>query len=193
MFKPVSRVARILTQIIACLLLLPHVGWSQTEQGNTTEEPVASATMTAEKLDEMVRIIDSEAVREGSQWQFVFGEITLIMVIDVNADRMRLITPIEAVDPDDEHLLMRLMQANFDAALDARYAVAQEIIWGTFIHPLSSLTERDFASAVFQTANLATSYGSTYSSGLFTFGGGDSQEEYRKLLQKLQQNDPSST
>ncbi len=31
------------------------------------------------------------------------------------------------------------MQANFDTALDARYAIAKGALWSTFIHPLSDL------------------------------------------------------
>jgi hypothetical protein len=78
------------------------------------------------------------------------------------------------------------MQANFDTALDARYAIAQEMLWSTFIHPLSSLDARQFLAGLGQTINLARNYGSSYASGLLSFGGGDSRERLdRELIDRL--------
>ena len=70
--------------------------------------------------------------------------------------------------------MLRIMQANFDSALDARYAIAQGKLWGTFIHPLSELSDLEFLIALGETANIVLSYGTSYSSGMFMFGGGDS-------------------
>lgn len=55
---------------------------------------------------------------------------------------MRIIMPIGDADEIDKESLLRMMQANFDSALDARYAIAQGSLWGVFIHPLGSLIER---------------------------------------------------
>ncbi len=109
-----------------------------------------------------------------------------MVVFDEKADRMRMFTPIgpdTLLTPD---LMRRMLQANFDSALDARYAVANKLIWGVFIHPLSPLDQDQFASAVIQILNVATSFGNGFSSGLFSYGGGDSVEENRKLLEELQ-------
>ena len=104
---------------------------------------------------------------------------------------MRVITPIAPVDALPEEALMRLMQANFDTALDARYAVGQGLVWGAFIHPLDSLTTRDFASGVLQTHTLAETFGTTFSSGALNYGGGDSgaiiDEQLKELLEELEQ------
>ena len=81
--------------------------------------------------------------------------------------------------------LMRVMQANFDSALDARYAVAQGRLWATYIHPLSALEREQFLSALIQTVNIARTYGQTYSGGALTFGGGDSNGIYEELLRDL--------
>ena len=80
---------------------------------------------------------------------------------------------------------MRLMQANFDSALDARYAVAQGRLWGVFIHPLSPLERDQFLSGIAQTINLARTYGQTYSGGANVFGGGDLNRIYQDLLDDL--------
>ena len=77
-----------------------------------------------------------------------------------------------------------MMQANFDSALDARYAVAKGVLWSAYLHPLSTLKADDFVSGLAQVVNLAATYGSTYSSGALTFGGGDSSELINKLRER---------
>ena len=77
------------------------------------------------------------------------------------------------------------MQANFDTALDARYAVAQGRVWGVFIHPLAALEREQLLSALAQTVNLARSYGSLYTGGANVFGRGDSSEIYQNLFEDL--------
>ena len=109
-----------------------------------------------------------------------------LVVYDVIADRMRIVIPITEADELEPERLARLMQANFDSALDARYAIARGKLWGTFIHPLSTLTDEEFLVGLGQTANVVMSYGTSYSSGMFTFGGGDSAEiERQRLIEKL--------
>jgi len=148
------------------------------------DEP--SGPMTAARLGELVQVVDANARNQGTTWQFIFQDHPIILVFDEKADRMRMFTPIGPQSALTPELMRRMLQANFDSALDARYAVANEMIWGVFIHPLSPLDQGQFASAVVQLLNVATSFGSTFSSGLFTYGGGDSVEENRKLLEELQ-------
>jgi len=78
------------------------------------------------------------------------------------------------------------LQANFDSALDARYAVANGVLWSAYIHPLSSLQDKQFLEAVGQVVNLTSTFGSSYSSGALIFNGGDSKEiQRRDLIDKL--------
>ena len=93
------------------------------------------------------------------------------------------IASVEDVTPEE---LSRMMQANFDTALDARYAIAQGRVWGVFIHPLGALEREQFLSALAQTVNLARTYGTLYSGGAQHFGGGDSAQLYRDLFEDLQ-------
>jgi hypothetical protein len=150
----------------------------------TSDEP--AGPMTAARLGELVQAVDANANNQGNSWQFVFQKRPFVVVFDEKADRMRMFTligPEKLLTPD---LMRRMLQANFDSALDARYAVGNELIWGVFIHPLSPLDQDQFASAVVQILNVATSFGNAFSSGLFTYGGGDSVEENRKMLEELQ-------
>lgn len=141
-------------------------------------------------MGEVISALDGEAERNGNNWQFTVEERMMLAVTDTNAGRMRVITPIAPVDALPEDAMMRLMQANFDTALDARYAVGQGLVWGAFIHPLDSLTTRDFASGVLQTHTLAETFGTTFSSGALNYGGGDSgaiiDEQLKELLDELE-------
>ena len=78
-----------------------------------------------------------------------------------------------------------LDKGNFESALDARYAIAQGLVWSAFIHPLSSLTEAELISAMAQTFNTATTYGKSYSSGMFHFRGGDNRGEiFEEIIER---------
>jgi len=141
-------------------------------------------------MGEVIAALDGEAERTGNNWQFTLEDRMMLVVTDTSQGRMRVITPIAPVDALPEGALQRLMQANFDTALDARYAVAQDLVWGAFIHPLDTLTTRDFASGILQTHALAQTFGTTFSSGALDYGGGDSgaiiDEQLKELLDSLE-------
>ena len=143
--------------------------------------------MTLLRMAEIIRAIDPDAQPAGNAIQFTLDDIPIIVIADARADRMRAMVPIRSADGLDAAELMRLMQANFDSALDARYAVAQGRLWGVFIHPLSPLEKDQLLSAFIQTINVARTYGVTYSGGATTFGGGDSNGIYQELLKELQE------
>lgn len=143
------------------------------------------AAMAAIALLTIVTTIDEDAQLTANGATFTIDDTTVTLVFDINADRMRLFSQIAPSDGLSGPQLRRLMQANFDTALDARYAVAQGQVWSTFIHPLTSLTQDDFVSALAQTVTLVKTYGTTYSSGAMSFGGGDSNAEIQKLLERL--------
>lgn len=152
------------------------------------EPAIRLAPMTLEAMHETILKVDAEAVRSeaGNAWQFTLEERQVTVVTDTNHDRMRIFVPIAPADGLPDAMVRRLMKANFDTALDARYAIAQDILWGTFIHPLSPLTERQFLSGIGQTVNLARTYGTTFSSGELSYGGGDSQGLMeRELIDRL--------
>lgn len=152
-----------------------------------------SETMTIDRLVEIILLIDPEATRQNNSASFTVDGVPVTMVSDPAADRMRLVIGIVEVKDVTDALLMRVMQANFDAALDARYAIAQDVLWATYIHPLSSLGEQEFLSGLAQTVNLVKTFGTTFSSGLFTFGGGDSGGIYEDLLERLERQKDTPT
>ncbi len=162
--------SRILSLLFIVMLSLPA----------RAEEP-----MTLERLGEIIQAVDPEAEAAGTSFQLTVGDVPVVVVTDPRADRMRAMVPIRAAEELDPEELYRMMQANFDTALDARYALAQGRLWSVFIHPLSPLGKDEFLSAVGQVVNLALTYGSSYTSGALSFGGGDSNELHRQLIEEL--------
>jgi len=99
----------------------------------------------------------------------------LMVLTDQRANRMRIMMPIREFDPEeveDLQLALIAMHANYDRALDARYAVHEGVLWSVFIHPLGSLTSGDLANAIAQVQTLRDNTGTTYSSTDLLFGGG---------------------
>ncbi len=64
------------------------------------------------------------------------------------------------------------MHANFDRALDAKYAISGGMLFSCFVHPLTSLSEGDLDNALNQVQTLRKNTGTTYSSTELIFGGG---------------------
>ncbi|MEM6491357.1 MAG: type III secretion system chaperone [Pseudomonadota bacterium] len=145
--------------------------------------------MTTDRIDALIGAIGEDVARVDDQdvWTFAVEEVALTVIADPKHDRMRVVAAIAPADILPADLILRLMQSNFDSALDARYAIARGNLWATYIHPLSPLTDKQFISGVGQTANLVKSFGTTFSSGGLTFGGGDSQALIlRGLIERLQ-------
>jgi len=164
------------------LLISTGAGLSQNPPAdNSIPEP----DMTFARLAEIITAVDPEAVIRANTLQLTINDVPVLVVTDTIADRMRAMVPIRAADGLEPEELVRLMQANFDSALDARYAVAQGRLWGVFIHPLSPLQKNQLLSGLAQTVNLAQTYGTLYSGGANVFGGGDSNELYRELFDEL--------
>ena len=99
----------------------------------------------------------------------------MLVLTDTTADRMRLMMPIRKFDPtknrEDLQLALIALHANFDRALDARYATQNGMLWSAFIHPLESLTAKDLKNGLDQVRALRKNTGTTYTSSELLFGG----------------------
>lgn len=145
----------------------------------------AEPQMTLPRMAEIVQALDPDAQFSGGGFSLVIDDIPVLIVTDVQANRMRAIVPIRSAETMTPEEMQRVMQANFDTALDARYAVAQGQLWGVFLHPFKELEQDQFISGIAQTVNVAKTYGSLYSSGAAQFGGGDSGNLQRELIERL--------
>jgi hypothetical protein len=128
--------------------------------------------MTNARLDVLIRELSDKVEGQLGYWQFTIAQRDLLVVTDERHNRMRIMTPVAAQDQLDKDELLRLLSANYDRALDAKYALSQDTLWSVFTHPLKELTDEQFIGCVGQVATLADNFGGSYaSSGLF-FGGG---------------------
>ncbi len=145
----------------------------------------AEPPMTLPRMAQIILALDPEARSDQNRLFLTIEDVPLVLVADVGADRMRVMAPIRSSDGLSEADLRRMMQANFDTALDARYAVAQGRLWSVFIHPFAALEKDQLISGIGQTVNLALTYGNLYTGGAMAFQGGDSEGIQRALIEEL--------
>ena len=185
------KIIRPVSLIIATTLLISCTADNKAQNSDpiTTskiESSDNSTKMTSEIMAEIIGRFDEDAEITQNSISFTLRERDMILVFDKSADRMRVMTPIiqEAAVP--EQINGRMLQANFDAVLDARYAIANDVVWAAYIHKLSSLTESDLRSGIAQVYTAAETFGTTYTSGAIVFGGGDTNSIHQDLLKELE-------
>jgi hypothetical protein len=154
-------------------------------QETQPQAPEAEPPMTYERLGNIIFALDPEAEPSGPGFQLTVADVTVLVVTDPNADRMRAMVPIRNAADLSQKDMTRMMQANFDTTLDARYAIANGTLWAAYIHPLSLLEKDQFISGLAQTVNIAKTYGTLYTGGAAEFGGGDSSDLQRALIEDL--------
>ena len=125
--------------------------------------------MTTGRLVRLLSKLAGKVEGKDGGWKLVYKDIPMVVVTSSTHDRMRIVSPIREGGSLEATQLSRLLEANFDRALDGRYALYRGNLWSVYLHPLSSLTEKDLASGLDQVANLVKTYGSTYSSGHLQF------------------------
>ena len=141
--------------------------------------------MTLEQLGRIAAALDPDAVRRGHGWRMRIGGRITLLTADEAAGRLRAMVPIRSASQLGADDLRRMMQANFDSALDGRYAIARGIVWSVFVRPLRGLDKDQLIAGLAQTVMLARTYGTLYSGGGMQFGGGDSPGLQRGLLEEL--------
>ena len=127
--------------------------------------------MTQERMEAILRSLAPGAEGVSGSLAFRIEGVQVECISDPVHDRMRLIAAITPVSKLSGEQVAHLMEANFHTALDARYATSGGYLYAAFIHPLGSLSEQEIRSAVSQVANLARTFGTTYSSGQLVYGG----------------------
>ncbi|MDN5202985.1 hypothetical protein QQ008_16465 [Fulvivirgaceae bacterium BMA10] len=109
--------------------------------------------------------------------EYELGGVNIYLIVDENANRMRLMAGVIEEEKLKEEDLKKLMSANFDRALDAKYAIADGILWSVYAHPLKELSDTQATDAMNQVKNLVYNYGTTYHSTDFVFGGDGEQDD----------------
>ena len=176
--------------LIAVMTSLAACGGAQ-QAGAETEaeaktESAESTKMTGADMAELIKSFDPEAKAQGNVISFKLQEREIVIVFDEERGRMRALTPIAPAELMNEAILKRMAQANYDAVLDARYAIADKLVWSVFIHSLDTLQQEELISGIAQVVTAAETFGTTFTSGAMVFGGGDSNEIHNDLIKKLQ-------
>ena len=175
-----------LPHILAVGLLLSFTFLNVVHSAEPADKKNKPSVMNNQRLGELIKRLDQNTEGKPGYWTFKIEGQTIQVITDEKANRMRIISPIAKSEQFNKDQLYRLMQANFDSTLDARYSIAKGIVWSAYLHPLASLTDKDFVTAVGQVVNLVKTFGTSFSSGLLIFQGGDSKGlERRKLIDKL--------
>ena len=126
--------------------------------------------MTIEQMDKILKAESKKVEGQAGNWQIDFNGLPMIVVTDKNANRMRIISPIGESKKLDEETLRILLKANFSTALDAKYAIFNDVLWSTYVHPLGELTDEQFKDALRQVFNLTKNFGTSFSSTGVIFG-----------------------
>ena len=145
----------------------------------------ADGPMTLARMEQIVLALDPDAQVFDNSFGLVVEETPVLIVTDPQADRMRAMIPIRSAEGLTPADLLRMMQANFDTALDARYAIANGRLWAVFLHPLAALDRDQLILGLGQAVNVAKTYGTLYSGGAAQFGSGDSGGLQRQLIERL--------
>ncbi len=115
------------------------------------------------------RLLEDIEGQEGF-WHGQRDDVTVYVVSDLEHDRMRIMAPIGELRVNDSGFLSILLQANFDRALDAKYALRKKELWSVFMHPLSTIVPDDLGTFIDQVVRLVKNTGSTYASSDLIFG-----------------------
>lgn len=102
-------------------------------------------------------------------WRGVRNDVPVFVFSDDEHDRMRIMAPIGVVEELDSDLLHVLLQANYDRALDARYAMRGNELWSVVVHPLATLATDDLPAMFDQVTTLVKNTGSTFASTELVF------------------------
>ena len=102
-------------------------------------------------------------------WRGTREEVDVYVFTDDTHDRMRIMAPVGELERLEAHTLEVLLLANYDRALDARYALRGREVWAVAVHPLATLAPDDFAGFIEQTVRLVKNTGTTYASSDLLF------------------------
>ncbi len=150
---------RLATATLMLALLLPAPG-SAARRGRT------DLAALQEYLEELT--VDRSGFP--GQWLARYEGTRIQVFAHEGKGRMRVQAPVASASDLDSAGLRTLLEANYDRALDARYAVHDGTVWALFIHPLEPLTREELENGLEAVVNLRRNYGDSFASGPTRFG-----------------------
>jgi hypothetical protein len=138
------------------------------QPGTIASRPRTDNRVLAGYLERIVNDLDGE----DGDWSFEYGGVRIRLITDEDYDRVRIVAPIARIEDLEEQQVLATLHANFDRAIDARYAMWQGGVWSVFAHPLGELSKGQLISAIRQVASLVRNFGTSYSSMDIDLGAG---------------------
>ena len=136
--------------------------------------------MDNQYLEEIIKPLASDMRGEHGIWEATFDEYQVIIITDQTANRMRIFAPIVETKELKKNQMEKMMEANFDRALDAKYSTYNGYVVSVYAHPLKELHEDQLIDALNQVITLTVTFGDSYSSTGMQFG--TRKEEQQKKL-----------
>jgi len=133
--------------------------------------------MTITQLDLIFKEQSDSLVGQKSKWQFMIKEVPFIAIADSTHNRMRIISPIIESERLNDELKTASLMANFHTALDIKYAISEDILWSTFIHPLKELSKEQVINAIDRVYYGHVNFGTSFSSTPLIFPGSAGRKE----------------
>ena len=142
--------------------------------------------MNTKHLGDIITEVAHKVESESGRWQFQINETIFIALTDENNNRIRIISPITDVISLDKEMLQNALVANYHSALDVKYAISEDVLWSTFIHPLRELSVEQVRDAISQIYYANINFGTTYASTSLIFPGSQKskQPKEKKLKTK---------
>jgi len=125
--------------------------------------------MNNKNLHSIIYTISDQVEGDNGSWRFVIDSTGFVCLTDELHNRMRVISPVANMDEVTDEQMRKCLEANFHTALDAKYAISDDILWATFIHPLKELTKDQVISGISQVYSCVKTFGTYYSSGILSF------------------------
>lgn len=147
-----------------------HANLDTLESNANMNNKIQPSGMTNELLEQILK--DNGKVLKGSLgfWQVQYLDRVLTVVTDAGHNRMRIMTAIMHRKELKKAQTIELLEAQFDRALDVKYALFNDFLWSAYIHPLKELTEDQVKDALSQVYFAAYNFGGSYRSTDLQFG-----------------------
>ena len=160
--------------LFTAIFLLLTISFAVKAAGDTNNIHMSnqSHVMNNLRLDKLIKQQAEVLKSQPGYWELKFENRYVIIVTDETHNRMRIISAIIEEKKIKKNELSLLLSANFDKALDAKYAIYNGYLWSVFTHPLGELEDEQFIDALKQVKTLADNYGGSYTSSDLIFGGG---------------------
>ena len=130
----------------------------------------AQDKMSNKKMEKSLKKFTQEIEGEMGNWQVLYEDFPLFVLTDEKANRMRIFTPILEEHELKVGQMKKMLEANFHAALDAKYSLYEGFVIGIYTHPLVELDENQMVAAMKQVVNLSKNFGTSYTSTDTVFG-----------------------